>query len=222
MDMGTILPVVTQCPLHLVHRERGTASSGVATIGSVPYRKVEDPAKLRRLMGAVLMLEADIELPVLLRHLVEEACSLVDARYGALGVLDEDRTGLEQFITVGLSDAEEKAIGARPAGRGVLGLLITSPETLRLADLSSHPDSYGFPDCHPPMTTFLGVPLRSRGEVFGNLYLTDKQGADDFNDEDAALAEALALAAGIAIENTRLHDRVRMLSRARRPRPHRP
>ena len=212
MGMGTILPVVARCPPHPVDREPGVAPPGVATIGSVPYRKVEDPAKLRRLMGAVLMLEADIELPVLLRHLVEEACSLVDARFGALGVLDEDRTGLEQFITVGLSDAEEKAIGARPAGRGVLGLVITSPETLRLSDLSSHPVSYGFPDCHPPMTTFLGVPLRSRGEVFGNLYLTDKQGADEFTDEDAALAEALALAAGIAIENTRLHDRVRMIS----------
>jgi signal transduction histidine kinase len=163
-------------------------------------------------MDAVLMLEADIELPVLLRHLVEEACSLVGARYGALGVLNEARTGLEEFLTVGLSDAEERAIGPRPTGRGVLGLLITEPETLRLADLTSHPDRYGFPNCHPPMTTFLGVPLRSRGEVYGNLYLTDKQGADEFNEEDAALAEALALAAGVAIENTRLHNRVRMLS----------
>jgi signal transduction protein with GAF and PtsI domain len=137
----------------------------VGTIGVVPYRNVDDPAKLRRLMDAVLMMEADIELPILLRHLVEEACSLVGARYGALGVLNEARTGLEEFLTVGLSDAEEKAIGARPTGRGVLGLLITEPETLRLADLTSHPDGYGFPDCHPPMTTFLGVPLRSRGEV---------------------------------------------------------
>jgi signal transduction histidine kinase len=178
----------------------------------VPYQKVDDPAKLRRLIDAVLMLEADIELPILLRHLVEEACSLVDARYGALGVLNDARTGLEQFVTVGLSDAEEKAIGARPAGRGVLGLLINEPATLRLADLAGHPDTFGFPDCHPPMTSFLGVPLRSRGEVFGNLYLTDKQGTGDFSDEDAALAEALALAAGIAIENTRLHGRVRVLS----------
>ena len=184
----------------------------VGTIGVVPYQNVDDPAKLRRLMDAVLMMEADIELPILLRHLVEEACSLVGARYGALGVLNEARTGLEEFLTVGLSDAEEKAIGARPTGRGVLGLLITEPETLRLADLTSHPDGYGFPDCHPPMTTFLGVPLRSRGEVYGNLYLTDKQGADHFNEEDAALAEALALAAGVAIENTRLHNRVRLLS----------
>ena len=163
-------------------------------------------------MDAVLMIEADVELPVLLRHLVEEACSLVDARYGALGVLNEARTGLEQFITVGLSDAEEEVIGARPTGRGVLGLLITEPAPLRLDDLGTHPDRYGFPADHPPMKSFLGVPVRVRDEVYGNLYLTDKIGADDFSDEDEALAEALALAAGIAIENTRLHDRVRVLS----------
>jgi len=165
-------------------------------------------------MDAVLMIEADIDLPVLLRHIVEEACSLVDARYGALGVLNEARSGLEQFLTVGLSEDEERTIGTRPTGRGVLGLLITDPKPLRLDNLGSHPDSYGFPDGHPPMTSFLGVPIRVRvgTEVYGNLYLTDKIGADTFSDEDEALTEALALAAGIAIENTRLHERVRMLS----------
>jgi signal transduction histidine kinase len=180
----------------------------------VPYKRVEDPAKLRRLMDAVLMIEADIELPVLLRHIVEEACSLVEARYGALGVLNEARSGLEQFLSVGLSDDAEAFIGSRPTGRGVLGLLITEPRPLRLDHLGSHPESYGFPPGHPPMTSFLGVPIRVRAsaEVYGNLYLTDKIGADDFSDEDEALAEALALAAGIAIENTRLHERVRMLS----------
>ena len=117
MGIVTIVPVVsgTQPTIWAAPRYGGLA---VTTIGIVPYRKVDDPDKLRRLMDAVLMLEADIELPVLLRHLVEEARSLVNARYGALGVLDETRTGLEQFITVGLSDAEEKAIGARPAGHG--------------------------------------------------------------------------------------------------------
>lgn len=158
------------------------------------------------------MIEAYVELPVLLRHLVEEACSLVDARYGALGVLNEARTGLEQFVTVGLSESEEQSIGPRPTGRGVLGLLITDPAPLRLADLARHPDSYGFPAHHPPMKSFLGLPVRVRGDIYGNLYLTDKQGADDFSDEDEALAEALAVAAGIAIENTRLNDRVRVLS----------
>ncbi|HXQ60872.1 MAG TPA: GAF domain-containing sensor histidine kinase [Acidimicrobiales bacterium] len=178
----------------------------------MPYHRIDDPEKLRRLMDAVLMIEADVDLAVLLRHLVEEACSLVDARYGALGVLNEARTALEQFLTVGLGEEEERAIGPCPAGRGVLGLLITEPQPLRLADLRTHPDYYGFPAGHPSMTSFLGVPVRVRGEVYGNLYLTDKQSADEFDREDEAMAEALALAAGIAIENTRLHDRVTVLS----------
>src|SRR5580704_7122944 len=176
----------------------------------MPYHNVEDPAKLLRLIDAVLMIEAAVELPVLLRHLIEEACSLVDARYGALGVLNEARTGLEPFITVGLG--EEEAIGARPTGRGVLGVLITEPAPLRLKDLGTHPDSYGFPAHHPPMKSFIGVPVRARSIVYGNLYLTDKMGAEEFSEQDQALAEALAVAAGIAIENTRLHERVRVLS----------
>jgi signal transduction histidine kinase len=178
----------------------------------VPYARVNDAEKLRRLMGAVLMITADVELADLLRHLVEEARSLVGARYAALGVLNETRTGLEQFITVGLSEAEETQIGDRPAGRGVLGLLITEPEPLRLTHLEEHPGRYGFPPDHPPMTSFLGVPVRVRDDVYGNLYLTDKEGSVEFTDEDEALAEALALAAGIAIENNRLHDRVRIMS----------
>lgn len=178
----------------------------------MPYHNVEDPAKLLRLIDAVLMIEAAVELPVLLRHLIEEACSLVDARFGALGVLNEARTGLEPFITVGLGDVEEEAIGARPTGRGVLGVLITDPTSLRLKDLGTHPDSYGFPAHHPPMKSFLGVTVRVRSVVYGNLYLTDKIGAREFTDQDQALAEALAVAAGIAIENTRLHERVRVLS----------
>lgn len=173
--------------------------------------RVDDPTKLRRLLEAVLMIEADLELPVLLRHIVEEARLLVGARYGALGVLNEERTGLEQFLTVGLDPDAERAIGERPTGRGVLGLLITDPTSLRLDDLGSHAESYGFPPGHPPMTSFLGVPLRVRAgtEAYGNLYLTDKSSGEAFSDEDEALVEALALAAGIAIENTRLHERVR-------------
>jgi signal transduction histidine kinase len=178
----------------------------------VPYARVDDPEKLRRLMGAVLMITADVELADLLSHLVGEARSLVGARYAALGVLNETRTGLEQFITVGLSEAEEEVIGERPSGRGVLGLLITEPEPLRLDHLEEHSGRYGFPPGHPPMTSFLGVPVRVRDDVYGNLYLTDKEGATGFSDEDEALAEALALAAGLAIENTRLHDRVRVMS----------
>jgi signal transduction histidine kinase len=184
----------------------------MSTISFVPYSKINDSAKLRRLLDAVLMIEADVELSVLLRHFVEEACVLVNARYGALGVLNEARTGLDQFLTVGLSEGEEALIGPRPTGRGVLGLLITEPTPLRLDDLALHSDSYGVPTHHPPMKSFLGVPVRVRDQVYGNLYLTDKLGAPGFAEEDEALAEALAQAAGIAIENNRLHDRVRMLS----------
>lgn len=183
----------------------------MSTLPEVPYHRIDDPEKLRRLMAAVLMVSADIELPELLRHFITEACSLVEARYGALGVLNPARTALDQFLTVGLTDEEVRRIGPQPTGRGVLGLLITDPEPLRLTDLQSHPDSYGFPPHHPPMNSFLGVPLRVRGEVYGDLYLTDKLNGEAFNEEDEAMAEALAQAAGIAIENTRLNDTVRLV-----------
>jgi two-component system, NarL family, sensor histidine kinase DevS len=178
----------------------------------VPYTRVGDPKKLQRLIAAVLMITADVELQDLLHDIIEEARSLVDARYGALGVLNSTRSGLDQFVTVGLSEAEEKAIGARPDGRGVLGLLITNPRPLRLERIGDHAESYGFPPHHPPMTSFLGVPIRVRDEVYGNLYLTDKVGAEAFSEQDEALAEALAQAAGIAIQTARLHDQVRVLS----------
>jgi signal transduction histidine kinase len=178
----------------------------------VPYTRVNDAEKLRRLLTAVLMITADVELHDLLRHLVEEARDLVGAHYAALGVLNEEGSALERFLTVGLSDDEERAIGARPTGRGVLGLLISDPRPLRLANLAEHAERYGFPEGHPPMHSFLGVPVRVREEIYGNLYLTDKLEAADFSDEDEALVEALALAAGVAIENTRLHDRVRIIS----------
>jgi signal transduction histidine kinase len=165
-------------------------------------------------MDAVLMIGSDVELPDLLSHIVSEACSLVGARYGALGVLNDARTHLDEFVTHGMTDDEEAATGARPTGRGVLGVLITEPETLRISRISEHPDSYGFPPGHPPMTSFLGVPIRVRAdhEPYGNLYLADKIGAATFSEEDESLAEGLALAAGIAIQNTRLHERVRVLS----------
>jgi len=174
----------------------------------VPYRSIEDPAKLRRLLEATLLLEADLELSSALRHFIEEARSMTGARYGALGILNDDGTALEEFLTVGLDPEEEKRIGARPTGRGVLGLLITDPRPLRLANLGSHPDSFGFPPNHPPMTSFLGVPIKVRGEVYGNLYLTDKVGWSEFTSDDEALVHGLALAAGIAVENARLHQRV--------------
>jgi len=178
----------------------------------VPYHSIDDPSKLRRVLEATLLIEADLDLAALLRHVIDEAQSMTGARYAALGVLNEDRTALAEFITAGLTADEERLIGARPTGRGVLGLLISDPETLRLAKLGSHADSFGFPPDHPPMTSFLGVPIKARGEVYGNLYLTDKIGWSEFTNDDAALVEALALAAGIAIENARLHQQVQVVA----------
>jgi signal transduction histidine kinase len=134
------------------------------------------------------------------------------ARFGALGVLNEDRTALSEFITVGLDTDQEARIGTRPTGRGVLGLLIADPKPLRLANLNAHPNSYGFPPNHPPMSSFLGVPIKVRDEVYGNLYLTDKIGWSEFTNDDVALVEVLALAAGIAIENARLHQQTQVVA----------
>jgi len=169
------------------------------------------PKALRRLLDAVLLVSANLELATVLQRIVEAAVELVDAQYGALGVLDESKTSLAQFITVGVDDQTHKRIGDLPHGRGILGLLIVDPRPIRLPDLRDHPDSYGFPPNHPPMHSFLGVPVIVRGEVFGNLYLTDKKSDEVFNDIDEELCVALAAAAGIAIENARLHARVRDL-----------
>jgi len=174
----------------------------------VPFHSIEDPAKLRRVLEATLLIEADLDLPTLLRHIVDEARSMTGAQFGALGVLNDDHTALSQFITVGLEPDEEDRIGARPTGRGVLGLLTSDPRSLRISRLDTHPDRHGFPPNHPPMTSFLGVPLKVRDEVYGNLYLTDKVGWTEFTADDEALIGALAVAAGIAIENARLHERV--------------
>ncbi|HUI03549.1 MAG TPA: GAF domain-containing protein [Acidimicrobiales bacterium] len=175
----------------------------------MPFRSIDDPAKLRRLLESVLLLQADLSLPVLLRHIVEEGCSMVGARFGALGVLNEERTALSEFITVGIDRDTYEQIGSLPTGRGVLGLLITDPKPLRLANISLHAESVGFPPHHPPMTSFLGVPVTARNEVYGNLYLTEKIGWSEFTKDDEDLVNALAQAAGIAIENARLHGRVR-------------
>ena len=175
----------------------------------VPFRGIEDPTKLRRVLEATLLIEANLELPEVLRHVVEEACSMTGARYGALGVLDEEKHALSEFITVGLSEEDEAQIGPRPTGQGVLGLLIADPRPLRITEIGSHADSFGFPPNHPPMTSFLGVPIKVRDEVYGNLYLAEKVGWSEFTLDDQALVGALSLAAAIAIENARLHDRVR-------------
>lgn len=166
------------------------------------------PRSLNQLLDAVLAVSSGLELPALLRRIAAAATELVDARYGALGVLDETGTRLAQFITVGVDDETVGQIGGLPEGHGILGLLIVRAEPLRLPDLREHPDSYGFPPNHPPMRSFLGVPLRVRDQVFGNLYLTEKTTAEVFSDVDEELVVALAGAAGVAIENARLHSRV--------------
>jgi signal transduction histidine kinase len=169
------------------------------------------PRSLRQLLDAVLTVGSDLDLPSMLQRIVQSAVELVDATYGALGVLDDTRTKLSQFITVGLDDAAHRAIGDLPEGHGILGLLIVDAKPLRLPDLTEHPDSYGFPPNHPPMRSFLGVPIRLRDEVFGNLYLTDKKSAEVFSDVDEELVVGLAAAAGVAIENARLHTKLHQL-----------
>ncbi len=170
------------------------------------------PEQLRRLLEAVVSFGSELELSEALRRIVEVATDLVDAQYGALGVLDETGTRLAEFITVGMSDDQREAIGPLPQGHGVLGVLIVDPKPLRVAEVRKHPDSYGFPPHHPAMHSFLGAPILVRGEVFGNLYLCDKKGGDVFTDSDEELVTALASGAGIAIENARLHARVAELA----------
>lgn len=174
----------------------------------MPYHSISDPAQLQALLDAVLSIESGLELPRVLHQVVEAACSLAGARYGALGVLDPDGKGLAEFVHLGMDEEVVARIGHLPRGEGILGVLIREPAPLRLDDLATHPDSVGFPPGHPMMRTFLGVPLRLRGEVYGNLYLTEKQGAAAFTEADQALVVALADAAGIAIENARLHARL--------------
>ena len=161
--------------------------------------------RLNRLLDAVLAVGSDLDLPTVLQRIVDAGAHLVEARYGALGVI-RDGEVLSQFVTVGIDDDTIKAIGPFPRGHGILGVLIKHPEPLRLHNLADHPASYGFPAHHPPMGTFLGVPIRIRDEVFGNLYLTNKAGGANFDEDDESVVQALAAAAGVAIANARLFD----------------
>ena len=146
---------------------------------------------------------AELDLDVVLERVVEAARDLTGARYAALGVLDRSRRELERFITVGIDDETRRRIGALPRGRGVLGELIDDPRPLRLADVGAHPHSYGFPPGHPEMSSFLGVPVLVAGGPFGNLYLTEKAGAEEFSEEDERAVVRLADLAGVAIDHAR-------------------
>src|SRR3954451_7032465 len=163
-----------------------------------------DEQQLRRLLEVGRALVAERDADAVLDHVLEVARELTGARYAALGVLDEEGRMLERFLTLGIDDETHRIIGDLPHGRGVLGVLIEDPRPLRLDDVGHPPKSYGFPPGHPPMKTFLGVPIRIRGEVFGNLYLTEKAGGRDFTEDDEASIVILADWAAIAIANARL------------------
>jgi signal transduction histidine kinase len=164
--------------------------------------------RLDGLVEAMLAVTSGLELDVTLSTIVHTAIQLVDARYGALGVRGEGHE-LTQFVNEGIDHATRERIGHLPEGRGVLGVLIDDPKPIRLDDIRLHPASVGFPPNHPPMRTFLGVPVRIRDEVFGNLYLTDKTTGQPFSEDDEVLVQALAAAAGIAVENARLYEQSR-------------
>ncbi|MDW8327478.1 MAG: GAF domain-containing sensor histidine kinase [Anaerolineales bacterium] len=175
----------------------------------------DEPDKLsRRLLAldaAVLAISSDLSLSETLQRIVTAAAELVDARYGALGVPNTTGEMLVEFVTTGLTPEEEARIGARPRGHGILGVILREGRSLRLADLRSHPRSVGFPPHHPPMKSFLGVPIRHKGKLLGNLYLTDKRSAPEFTEDDQYIIELLAAHAGIAIENARLYEKVQQL-----------
>jgi signal transduction histidine kinase len=169
---------------------------------------LNDPALLRRLLDVCRAVVSEHDLESVLRQVVEEARAITDAKYGALGVMNDRGDGLDRFITTGIDEQTHAAIGELPRGRGVLGVLIDDARPLRLSAVGSHPRSYGFPPGHPPMSTFLGVPIVIRGEAYGNLYLTEKVGGRDFDEVDEEALGVLADIAGIAIDNARLYERV--------------
>lgn len=176
-------------------------------------RVIDTRDQMDVLLEAVLAVGSGLELDTTLRRIVHAAIKVVDARYGALGILNRGADGLAEFVFEGIDDQTRQRIGNLPEGRGLLRLLIDQPKPIRLDDLSQHPSSVGFPPEHPPMGTFLGVPIRVRDEVFGNLYLTEKADGQVFTEDDEIVCQALATAAGIAIENARLYERSRLAQR---------
>lgn len=165
----------------------------------------------KKLIEAGLVLSSELSLDAVLQRIIELAAEITEARYGALGVLGPDER-LADFITVGITPEERAAIGDPPVGHGLLGVLISEAKPLRVAPLSSHPKSIGFPPNHPQMTSLLGAPVISRGKVFGNIYLTDKHGGEPFTAEDEEALVVLATQAGVAIENARLYQEVHRLA----------
>jgi len=163
-------------------------------------------ARLQQLLDAMLSIGSDLSLPTVLQRIVDSASKLVDARYGALGVVDEDGT-LSELVTNGVGESTHEAVGRLPELQGILGVLVTDPKPMRLRDVGDHPLASGFPAGHPQMTSFLGVPIRGR-EAVGSLYLADKRSSAEFSEEDEQLAVMLAAASGVAIDNARLQGSI--------------
>ena len=179
------------------------------------YRQIEDAGQLHALIDSILILEADGDLSSLLQAIVHQATVLLDARYGALGILAQDGDHLIEFITVGLEDAQRAAIGPFPVGKGLLHRVIADEAPLRVEDISQHPDRAGFPENHPPMASFLGVPVRlGAGLVFGNLYLCEKRDGSRFSEEDEALADTLGRVAGLLIDKAQMRQKLTELTLA--------
>jgi signal transduction histidine kinase len=174
--------------------------------------------RLRLLVDAGIFFSRELHLEDVLDRIVQTASTVIGARFAALGVINEDGSGLSNFVFTGLSAFDKERIGSLPVGRGLLGAVITEPKPIRLGNLAEDPRSVGFPRNHPPMKSFLGVPIRARDSVYGNLYLTEKEGADEFSEEDERLAVVLAGQAGVAIENARLYGEARRSEAAARRR----
>lgn len=174
------------------------------------FHRVHDPKRLHALIDAILLIEADAQLSSLLASIVENSCALVGARYGALGVLSADGQSLSRFLTYGVDESTRRAIGPLPHGGGVLGEVIRTGEVLREENLHEHPRAAGWPDAHPNMTRFLGVPVTtSDGRIFGNLYLTDPLSGEPFSDEDEDVVAAFGRAAGLVIGQAQLRHQLR-------------
>jgi signal transduction histidine kinase len=168
-----------------------------------------EPAELERLLSVGRRLVSELDLDSVLRHVLEAARELTGARYAALGVLDPEKSKLERFLYTGIDEEERRRIGPLPQGHGILGELITDPRPLRLDRIGDHPHSYGFPANHPAMTTFVGTPITIRGDVYGNIYLTEKEGGEPFDESDEHLLVVLAEWSAVAISNARVHEELR-------------
>jgi len=183
----------------------------VTESGIEPARNTREGEALEALSAAVGAIAGVLDVERVLQLIVDRVRGLVRARYAAVGISD-DHGAIEQFVTSGITAAERAKLGALPEGHGLLGLIIREGRSLRIPEISEHPESYGFPPHHPPMHSLLGVPVRVKGRAVGNLYLTDKQDAPEFSDDDQRLVELFALHAGIAIENARLYGAVQRLA----------